>query len=67
MLHVDLWAAYSFPIDDGCNYFLTIVDDYTRFTWVYLMRYKSQSLSFLQHLKNYIKNNFHTSIKVYLH
>ena len=63
MLHVDLWGAYSFPTHYGCTYFLTIGYDYTRCTWVYLMRYKSQSLFFLQHLNNYIENHFHTHIK----
>ena len=60
---MDVWGAYSSPTYDGCRYFLTIVDDYTRCTWVFLMRHKNQSISFLQQLHNYIENHFHISIK----
>ena len=64
ILHVDVWGPYSSPTYDGCTYFLTVVDDSTRCTWVFLMKYKSQSLTFLQQLSNYIENQFHTTIKV---
>lgn len=35
LIHVDVWGPYSSPTYDGCNYFLTIVDDYTWCTWVF--------------------------------
>jgi len=41
LLHMDVWGPYSTPTLDGCKYFLTIVDDATRATWVYLMKTKS--------------------------
>ncbi|KAL2925632.1 Retrovirus-related Pol polyprotein from transposon RE2, partial [Bienertia sinuspersici] len=36
LLHVDVWGPYRIPTYDNCTYFLTIVDDYTRYTWVHL-------------------------------
>ena len=38
LLHMDVWGPYSTPTLDGYKYFLTIVDDATRATWVYFMR-----------------------------
>ncbi|CAN1297126.1 Retrovirus-related Pol polyprotein from transposon RE2 [Linum perenne] len=34
LIHVDIWGPYSVPTIDGHRYFLTIVDDCSRFTWV---------------------------------
>lgn len=42
MVHCDVWGPYR--ISSLCNayYFLTIVDDYSRGTWVYLLHDKAQ-------------------------
>ena len=41
LLHLDTWGAFHLPTHDGFHYFLTIVDDFTYFTWVYLLKVKS--------------------------
>ena len=43
LIHCDLWGPFSAPTIDGCRYFLTIVDDCSRCTWVYLLKHKSQT------------------------
>ena len=40
-MHVDIWGPYSVPTHVGFKYFLSIVDDATRNTWVYLLKSKS--------------------------
>ena len=42
LIHLDVWGPYATPILDGFKYFLTMVDDATRATWVYLMKSKSE-------------------------
>ena len=37
LLHMDIWGPYSIPSIHGHRFFLTIVDDNTRFTWIFLM------------------------------
>nr|GEW83058.1 uncharacterized mitochondrial protein AtMg00810-like [Tanacetum cinerariifolium] len=37
LIHVDIWRPYKHPTVDQCKYFLTIVDDYSRATWTYLL------------------------------
>ena len=32
LIHVDIWGPYSIPSIHGHKYFLTIVDDYSRYT-----------------------------------
>ena len=48
LIHIDIWGAYRVPAHGKFRYFLTIVDDYTRATWVYLLQSKSQALSVIQ-------------------
>lgn len=37
MVHCDLWGPYNTISSCGARYFLTIVDDYSRAVWVYLL------------------------------
>ena len=38
LIHVDIWGPFHIPSVFGHKYFLTIVDDKSRFTWVYFMK-----------------------------
>ena len=37
LIHVDIWGHYSTPSLNGSKYLLTIVDDFSRCTWTFLM------------------------------
>ncbi|XP_030934597.1 uncharacterized protein LOC115960041 [Quercus lobata] len=65
LIHCDIWGPYVVPTVAGHKYFLTIVDDCTRSTWVYLMKSKSETRSLLQSFYTMIKNQFGKSIKVF--
>ena len=41
LVHIDIWGAYKVHAHGKYRYFLTIVDDYSRATWVYLLQLKS--------------------------
>ena len=43
LLHVDLFGAIPEASLGGKKYFLVIVDDYLRFTWVYFFKPKSET------------------------
>jgi len=63
LIHVDIWGPYHTANHEGSRYFLTIVDDCSRATWIFLMQSKGQAYS---HLKTFItlsKNQFGKSIK----
>lgn len=45
LIHVDIWGGYKIASLSGAKYFLTIVDDFTRSTWVNLMKHKSDTRS----------------------
>ena len=48
LIHADIWGPYSAPSLNGSRYFLTLVDDHSRCTWVYLMKLKSEASSLIQ-------------------
>ncbi|PWA72013.1 hypothetical protein CTI12_AA274590 [Artemisia annua] len=41
LVHLDVWGPYMVTSRYGFKYFLTVVDDYTRAVWVFLMKNKS--------------------------
>jgi hypothetical protein len=64
MIHVDIWGPFSVSSINGSSYFLTIVDDFSRFTWIYLLQSKSQVRSLLQVFYQLIKTQFQVKIKI---
>jgi hypothetical protein len=63
ILHVDIWGPYSIPSISGHKYFLTLVDDYSRFTWVILMKNKSETRGHIVNFLSYIETQFSTKLK----
>ena len=41
-VHCDLWGSYRHPSSCGARYFLTIVDDFSRAVWIYLLLDKTE-------------------------
>ncbi|GKC81894.1 ribonuclease H-like domain-containing protein, partial [Tanacetum coccineum] len=38
LVHLDVWGPYKITSRDGFRYFLTIVDDFSRAVWVYMLK-----------------------------
>ena len=60
---MDVWGPYFVCTHDGFKFFLTIVDDATRSTWVYLMKAKSDVKHLLISFYNMILTQFNIGIK----
>jgi hypothetical protein len=63
LIHCDIWGPYSVAAIGGYHYFLTIVDDYSRATWVYLMKTKGETQQLLQSFFNLVVTQFGVQIK----
>jgi hypothetical protein len=63
LLHCDIWGPMATSSINGSKFFLTIVDDCTRFTWVHLMQHKSQTASIIHSFSNMVQTQFKTKIK----
>ena len=63
LLHLDVWGPFRVPTIDGYRYFLTIVDDCSRVTWIYLLKDKSSVTTVFPELLTFIETQFNTSVK----
>nr|GMD42616.1 putative late blight resistance protein homolog R1B-17 [Ipomoea batatas] len=65
LVHLDIWGP--FPVCSLRNefYFLTIVDDHSRFTWIHLMRNKGETRQFVKNFHAYVLTQFGIRIKTF--
>ncbi|PNX73342.1 peptide transporter PTR2, partial [Trifolium pratense] len=63
LLHCDIWGPLAIPSVHGHKFFLTIVDDYSRFVWILLVKSKAEVAIKLQNFIVMIENQFHTTPK----
>ena len=63
LLHVDIWGPYANKTYNGCQYFLTVVDEFTRMTWLLLMHNKNDCVDLLNNLFSCIKTQFNKHVK----
>lgn len=64
LIHIDIRGPYKVCTWGKFKHFLTIVDDHTRSTWVYLLQFKSDTLFTLELFRQYVKTQFSRDIKV---
>ncbi|KAI3722512.1 hypothetical protein L2E82_33551 [Cichorium intybus] len=63
LIHCDVWGKYRTPSLSGANYFLTIVDDFSRSVWIFLIKHKNDASKCLIDFHKMIENQFGKRIK----
>ncbi|KAJ9542902.1 LOW QUALITY PROTEIN: hypothetical protein OSB04_029408 [Centaurea solstitialis] len=63
LVHSNVWGPCPVTSKTGFRYFVTFVDDYSRVTWLYLMKNQSEVFNHLCSFHSKIKTQFQTSIK----
>jgi transposase InsO family protein len=63
LLHMDLFGPIAYISISGSKYCLVIMDDYSRFTWVFFLQEKSQTQEILKRLLRRAQNEFGLRIK----
>ena len=65
LVHMDVWGPFSVPTSDGHRYFLTLVDDATRATWLFLMKAKYEVKAFIVSFYNMVFTQFNVKIQCF--
>ncbi|XP_060211652.1 uncharacterized protein LOC132639200 [Lycium barbarum] len=63
LIHIDTWGPYKTATYNGFKYFLTIVDDFSRAIWTYLLSAKSNAFSMLKYFMAMVEKQFGAKIK----
>ena len=63
MVHLDVWGPFGIESIEGYKYFLTLVDDCTRATWVYMMKNKSDVSKVFPLFLKHVKTQYKTDVK----
>jgi len=63
LIHSDVWTSPVVSVS-GMKYFVTFIDCYSRMTWLYLIRHKSEVLKCFKDFCASIKNQFDAHVKI---
>ena len=62
-IHSDCWGPSRVQSLGGHRYFLSLIDDYSRMTWVFMMRHKSEAFSKFREWKTLVENQTGKKVK----
>ena len=65
LIHSDIWGPAPVPTEEGSRYFVIFVDNFSRYTWIYLLHYRSELMSIYQTFHKMIETQFNRTVKVF--
>ena len=64
LVHIDAWGPSQTESTLGFRYFITFIDDYSRCTWLFLMKTQVVLFSIFQKFHAEVRTQFNTSIHI---
>ena len=64
VVHSDIWGPSRVDSFDGYKYYVTFIDDYSRVTWVYLLKFKSEFFDAFKDFHKLITNQFSSKLNI---
>jgi hypothetical protein len=64
-VHSNVWGPSPFVSKSGHKYYIIFIHDFSRHTWIYFMKHRSESLSIYKTFSTMIHTHFDTSIHVF--
>jgi Integrase core domain len=65
LIHSDVWGPAPIESFNGYRYFIIFIDDFSKTTWLYLMKNKSKVFSKFQEFYTFVENQFDAKIKIF--
>ena len=63
-LHTDVWGPMSIPFFDGFRFYLIIINEYSRYIWLFSMAHKSDVATIFPAFITQMANQLSTSVKI---
>ena len=63
LVHYDVWGPCPILSPTGFRYFVTFVDDFSRVSWLYLMKSRFEPFSYFSAFCAEIQTQFHVSVQ----
>ena len=65
LIHSDIWGLALVPTEGGSRYFVIFVDDFSWYTWIYLLYHMFELMSIYQTIHKMIETQFNHAIKIF--
>ena len=63
LVHSDVWGP-TIESFDGYKYFVTFVDDFSRVTWIYLLKFKNEVVDVFKDFHTLVMTQFSTKLQI---
>lgn len=63
LIHINVGGPYRSPTHNRCRFFLIIIDDYSKMTWLYLLKLTSDVFLVLKSFFHLVRTQFNKHIK----
>jgi len=64
LVHIDVFGPVTVPSLSGSLYYVSFIDDFSRKTWIYFLRKKSEVFEKFKEFKALVENQTDKKIKV---
>ena len=65
LIHSDIWGPSPITTQGGSRYFVIFVDDFSRYTWIYLFKNRFEPYQIYRDFTKMIATRFSNPIKVF--
>jgi hypothetical protein len=64
LIHYNVWGPCSVTSMSGVRWFVTFINCYTRMTWIYMLKHKSEVLQCFQDFHKLVSNQFNAKVQI---
>jgi histone deacetylase 1/2 len=64
LIHTDVWGPAPILSQSNFKYYVHFIDDFSRFTWIFPLKQKSETVHAFNQFKNLVEKQFNKKIKV---